>query len=381
MRNNQVAILDIGSSKITASIGERGVNKTFIIKGYSEINYEGFSDGVFFDLDELKKGIKTLIENIKTESKSQIDKIYVGVPGEFTKVVNKTCQISFNKKKKIVEEDVNALYDDNFKESNGKATLINRSSIYFEIDGYRRLADPVGQVSQVLKGRLSYILCDNYFVDAISSILNSLNIKKVEYVSSELAEALYFFEPEERDRTCLLLDVGYISTTFTIVQGDGIAYKQTFAYGGGYIVADLVQAFEIEPEIAEKLKRKVNLSLSTDRNDIYELDGGDYGFLVKDVNSAVLYSLDELCESVENAINQSKIEIPEYIPLSLTGGGISYIRGSKEHLSKRLNMVVNDVVSKIPYMNKPSQSSYLALMDLALEQVPKKKGFFQKLFS
>ena len=33
---NQVVVLDIGSSKVTALIGERGVNKTFLIKGFSE---------------------------------------------------------------------------------------------------------------------------------------------------------------------------------------------------------------------------------------------------------------------------------------------------------------------------------------------------------
>ena len=38
MKKNDVAILDFGSLGVTAMVGERGVNKTFVIKGESFFN-------------------------------------------------------------------------------------------------------------------------------------------------------------------------------------------------------------------------------------------------------------------------------------------------------------------------------------------------------
>ena len=61
--------------------------------------------------------------------------------------------------------------------------------------------------------------------------------------------------------------------------------------------------------------------------------------------------------------------IPEYVPLMVTGGGISYIRGAKEHVSGRLNTQVMIISPKVPLMDKPTESTILSLMDLALEQV------------
>ena len=73
--------------------------------------------------------------------------------------------------------------------------------------------------------------------------------------------------------------------------------------------------------------------------------------------------------------------IPDDIPYSLTGGGISYMRGAKEILSNKLNRQIEVVAPRIPQMEVPGWSSSLGLLNLALSiQEPQKKGFFSKLF-
>ena len=42
MQKKEVAVIDVGSSKVTAIIGERGINKTFLIKGRYSYEYDGF---------------------------------------------------------------------------------------------------------------------------------------------------------------------------------------------------------------------------------------------------------------------------------------------------------------------------------------------------
>ena len=113
----------------------------------------------------------------------------------------------------------------------------------------------------------------------------------------------------------------------------------------------------------------------------FSLDDEDFSFSVRRANDVVTEGLDEICEKIAGALDGSGIDFPEYVPVSLTGGGLSYMRGAREYLAKRLSRVVEIVHPALPHLNKPSQSSELGLLDLALSQKPKRTGFLKKLFS
>lgn len=367
MQKKQVAVIDVGSSAITAVVGERGINKTFIIKGRYSFEYDGFENGTFFDTENLKRVLFSAADCIIKASGGSLDTVYVGVPGDFTNVYVKDSQISFSKKKKITEEDVDVLFDAAFVMTSSKYTLINRSAIVYELDDFRRLANPVGSVSEILNGKLSFVLCSNYFIEAVKPALQAAGISKVECVSSALAQALYLIDAETRDRIAILADVGYITTTFTIIQGDGLMFQRSFPYGGGYITAALVEKFSVPFSVAESIKRKINLSQVVTGQEMIDGENGEY-YSVNEVKKTVIHSLETLCEDIADAWEKSGFIVPEYVPLMITGGGISYIRGAKEHLSGRLGTAVEIVAPKVPLMDKPTESTVLSLLDLALEQ-------------
>ena len=369
MHKKQVAILDVGSSKIRAVVGERGVNNTFIIKGDKSFKYEGFEDDKFFDVEEVKSTVLACGEYLKNVVRGGVDTVYVGVPSPFTQVLVRDCQISFDKKKKITEADIENLYDAGFVINSTKQTLINRSAIMYELNDYRRLSNPVGVSSEILRGKLSFILCNNYFIEIFNPALVACGFKKVEFVSTSLSEVLYLCDVESRCRMSLFVDVGYISSTFTIVQGDGIVYERSFNYGGGYITAALSQIFNVNFEDAENLKRKVNLSQITSGNvlEVLDDDNGRY-YNIGEIKQVISRSLDDFCEEISKCLEQILFVIPDYIPLRITGGGIAFIRGAKEHVANRLAMAVETVVPNVPLMDNPLESSCLSLLDIALQQ-------------
>ncbi|MBE5756835.1 MAG: hypothetical protein E7342_03440 [Clostridiales bacterium] len=374
MRRETAMVLDVGSLKITSLIGERGVNKTFIVRGQKDFEYEGFCDGEFFDVNSLELAIEKSVENLVQNAGQKVKTVFVGVPAEFTTVIQKDYQIALQKRRKITEEDVNRLFDESFSTNLDSYTLINRSSILFELDDFRRFADPVGEVSETLKGRLSFVLCKNYFIDKITPKLKSMGIDNIEYVSANLAQGLFLVEPETRDRVAILIDVGYISSSFSIIQGDGLVYQRAFSYGGGYITANLSEEFGVDFDIAESLKRKINICLDNSDDDNYEIINGEEGyyFIANKVNEIAVEALDNICAEIEKSVISSKFNIPSHIPVYVTGGGISYIRGAKEHIAKRISMNVEVIGPKVPLYNKPTNSSCLSVLDLALSQVSKR---------
>ncbi len=91
-----------------------------------------------------------------------------------------------------------------------------------------------------------------------------------------------------------------------------------------------------------------------------------YNFPVSSSNDVTRYVIDAIAEDFDKAILNSRVKLPHNVSVSITGGGISYIRGGAEYLSGRIEMPVNIVRPKTAYMSKPDDSSSLAVLNYAL---------------
>ncbi len=380
-----VAVLDFGSGKIDVLIGERGVNNTICINGMGECDYAGFADGEWFEPEQLGYAIGHAINNAETNSRTKIKRLYVGVPGEFTAVVCRDVNISLTKKRKVTEADVDMLHEqgDDFQ-NNPDYTVINVGPVYYTLDDERRLVQPVGMTSCKLGGHISYVLAENRFIHFIGKILEELGIESVEYVSSVLSETLLLFDDITRDQYVVLIDVGYITTSVAVGRGDGLLGLYNFSVGGGHITGDLAMAFSIPFAQAESLKRKVVLSLNASDADVYEVSDRDnrIPFPAKVVNEIVMERIKLIASTIEKCLAKCEYDYPDYIPYHLTGGGLSYLKGARDYLSKRLSKPVEIVSPSYPPFSRPHMSTGIGLMDMVLDQQPavKKKGFFARLF-
>ncbi len=381
-----VAILDFGSGKITVLIGRRGVNNTICISGMGECEYAGFSDGEFLEPDQLSYVIGRAITNAETNSRTNISHLYVGVPGEFTTSVCQDLSMSLGRKKAVTESDIDALFErGNTYGGHPDYTLINIQPIYYTLDDERRLIQPVGLKSNKLGGLVSYILAENGFVDFVDQIVNELNIESHEYVSSLLAETLFLFDDIKRDQYVVLIDCGYITTNVVVARGDGILQQFNFSLGGGHITGDLANYLNISFTQAEALKRKVVLSLDVGENDVYEINSGRdeaVTFQADIVNEIVMERIGSIAKTIAKSLNGCIYDFPDHIPYHLTGGGLAYIKGARDYISKVLGKEVEITAPSLPQFNRPHLSSSLGLLDMILDHSPavKKKGFFEKLF-
>ena len=204
-----------------------------------------------------------------------------------------------------------------------------------------------------------------------------------QYTSSVLAESLYLLEPEVRDRFAIIIDSGYITTSVALVRGDGILSLNAFSVGGGHITGDLSQCLNLKFNEAEKLKRKVVLSLDASEDDFYEtIVGGTITPVPsKMVNEIVESRLDMIAMTINKILHSININYPDYIPIYLTGGGLSYLKGAKDYLSKIMGKNLEVIAPPVPQLNSPHYSSVLGLLDIALtDEKSINKNFLQKGF-
>lgn len=367
---NSVAIVDIGSTSVVTMIGEHGVNNTFNISGKGEIFYAGFQNAEFLEPENLKLVIANSISNAEISSDKKVYEVYVGVPGEFCSCVTKSINLTFPKYKKITEFDVQNIFDTgNDFYTDPMFKVINKSVIYYEIDGSKRVIDPIGMKAKTVTGVVSFVLARKSFTNSLKSIFAELKIMVKGFISANLAEGLYLFDPKMRDKYSILVDVGYITTNVAIFRGNGLLFLNSFSMGGGYITADLLECLKISFAEAEKLKRKIILGWRAGPRDVYEIEGSDghiQTYSAAACNDIVSDRIEMICDYIQKCLDNCVYALPEFLPINFTGGGFNFIKGIKSVVSNKLKRKVNLVSPTYPNISSPDYSSEVGLMYLAL---------------
>lgn len=379
MWRKSVAVLDVRSSEISIVIGERGVNNTFVFKASKTEPYDGYEQGAFYDEEKLSDAVFRALTSVEQVCGKRIRDLYIGVPGMFCKIVPQSRDISFPQKRRIGKKELDALFESGNESMEGYRLIRATSVIYVTADN-RRYVDPEGLTTSSLSGVLSYCYADNYFIGVMEKIFSEMKIV-LHYLPMELAMASYLITPEVRGEYALFLDVGFLSTTLCVLLGNGVLAQQTYWVGKGQIAARLMDAFELPYEAALALLSKANLFAKSNagsmefvfRGDSYEIDTDKLVDTVKE-------GLDEICEEIGTFLEDCSGKELDNKPLYVSGEGLSDIRGSLEHISKRINRVCEMLSPDLPYYNKPSMSSRISLIDMAYED-HRKSGILYRLLN
>ena len=372
MLRDAVAVIDIGSSKISGVIGENGINKNYVIHAHSELPTLSLANepGVIDRPEEFRRVISDVLSTIRSSARANVGKVYFSVPGDFLEIRNKYLQMYLNRSKKLRASDVND-YLLTAKKSIAVSgyDYIASSGVQYFLDGKKKVTRLTGNVTSSIDGLTSFYFAKQRFTETVKEVLGTAGVKEVVFVPVPLAESLLLFNEAERFGFQILLDVGESVTTLSIIYGDGVLFNKSFDVGGGHISGILNNNLKLHDyELAKKIKRKLNLTLPHEYNGIYEVASGEkvYRFDQRKCNEAAEYVITELAAYIDDALKESDARIPPGLNISLTGGGISYMRGAKELLFNAIEIPINIVYPKVSYLSKPEETSKIAVLDYAL---------------
>ena len=361
-----VSVMDFGSSKITLLTAKSEVNNSFKLMSSVDIDYEGFGSGEFIEPNNLKNQIMQAINFAERELQCKLHNIFVGGPAEFCFTCEKTLVKTFPKKVKITSKIIDNLYlEDDEASPYTTHSVINKSPLFYIINEDNKTNDPVGQYATKIQAVTSYILVENNFKMQIGSILESLGIKNYDFLSNSLAEGVYLIDEHKRNEGAIIIDCGFITTSVGIVLGDGLKGLKSFSLGGGFITADLAKILDISYEEAEELKTQAIITLRPTGMDYYKLQNGKK-FGVKNVNEIILGRLDGICELIKKCLSSMDCELPNYIPLSFTGGGLNFFEGIQDYLRKEFMRPVELISPKALLYSRPDLASSISLLNMAI---------------
>lgn len=371
------AAIEFGTSKIVTLLAESGGFTRCEIIGSGTVPYAGYMDGQWNDPDGLIDAIEASIHAAEVEAKRRIRDIYVGVPCERIHVCTAVGDVDISAPDgRVSDVDIDNVMDAaadalNLAEMGGN--VLHRSPAWFAVDEGKHTMQPVGTRGSKLKALVSFILADPAFIEEVRGCLGELGITVNAFLAPAMGTAILLMSFDERDRTPILIDVGYLNTEVSVVEGDAITYHAVLPMGGGRIAAALAEALEIGMEEAEDIKRHYifmpdEFDAQKDPEVRFE-DGSVVTFPREFVKETVEAETDELIAMIDETLKDAADKVASRSQIYLTGGGLVNMRGSKEYLSEKLDRPVKIPVVRAARLNNPRFSSSLGLMDLVFDAV------------
>ncbi len=384
MAKRNVAVLDFGSNHIAVLIGEKSVNDTFSVKGYSKSFYAGFLDGEILEPDELEEVLCKTISTAESNAHTRITHLYVGAPAEFCVCEVCTKTIKFSRRKRITERDIQSIFNKtNDYYSNPTHKVLQTSAICFELDNGEQVIDAVGCVSSTLRATISFTLCERRFIGLVLKAIDKLRIHNIEFVCEPLAEALYLIEPRKRDNSVVLVDCGYLTTSVSVVVGDGIVHLRSFSLGGGHISQDIAEYLKIPFAVADSVKKQLLLTGKPANSEklVVSVKDNDVTIDTQECYEIATAKVRQIGKMIQKCLEDCSINDLETMSIYLTGGGISYLKGVTNVLESVLDQSVEIIGPDVPQMSEPVNSAILGLLDFALKKNKAESSFWIRIFS
>ena len=386
MANKPTAILDFGTSKILALMAEEISGQKLTITSVGMAQYDGYMNGAWNEPDKVTDAIAAAIGAMEEKVSAHVRRIYVGVPGEFVRIYVIEAKVSLQgADPKVTSEDVEKLQAQATEMlDKPSGAIIHRSPAWFRIDDGPKTLEPVDQKGSTLEGMISFVVADQFFISDVSKRLRQIGIEASGFFSSSVGEAIQLIPFEERDKTAVLVDVGYLSTEVMTVEGDAVIWQKVLPIGGAHITLDLTYGFHKPFELCEKVKRAYSFTDTKTRGiEVETEDGKSETFEGEKVSMIVEARVDELLEMIEDAIERSGIRLGRDSVYYFTGGGLMPMKDARIYITDKLNHNVREGKAKIDKL-KPTQiytsgSGLLELVFNALDMESEDEGFFGKI--
>ena len=383
------AVVDFGTSKIVTLVAESGSYHRCDIIGAGTVPYDGFMDGEWNAPTLVSQAIQDSIAEAEAQSHRRIREVYVGVPGEFSRVYVIETQVQLQgADPRVTPADVERVFIQATEEVQPlRGAIIHRSPAWFMVDEGKKTMEPVDMKGSTLRAMVSFIVADQFFLNDVSNRMAQLGLTVKGFYSTPMGEALLFLTPEDRDRTAVLVDVGYLSTEVMTVEGDALIFHKVLPVGGAHITLDLVTGLEAPMAQCEQIKR--GYVFNTSGEDKQEAAEGGEAFTHEQVARVLEPRVDEIAEMIQDCIDHSGVRLGSWSNIYLTGGGSAPMNGGRVYLSNQLGRAVRQPAAKTAKLNSPIYSSALGLVDLVFETLEsseeensllgKASSFFQKL--
>ena len=336
-RERYVVGLDVGTSRVTAVVGETHDDGTIDIVGLGTAESRGVKRGVVVNVDAAVDSIKKAIEEAELMAGVEIDSVHLALSGPHVKGFNSRGVVAVaGKNREITREDVTRAL------SAAKAvTLPNGREIVhvlpqdFVVDEQDGIANPVGMTGARLEVNVHIVTGAVSSTQNLVACVNRAGVSVTDTIIEQLAASESVVSQDEKDMGVALVDIGGGTADLAIFEKGSLWHTGVVAVAGDHFTNDIAVGLRTPVPDAEKVKRKSGCALSSmvDEDETIEVasvGGRKPRLMARRVLSEILQPrAEEIFHLIWDEIRRAGYETSINSGIVLTGGG-SMLEGMPE---------------------------------------------------
>jgi cell division protein FtsA len=255
-RNNILAAIDIGTTKIVTIAGRINDSGKLEIIGMHKTPSKGVKRGVVLNIEEAVGAIRTTVEEVQKQVGFPIDEAYVGIAGQH--ISSRQCRgyiLRDSYEEEITRGDTDRLLADMFKISiQPGEEIIHVIPQSFVVDNETGVKNPVGMFGKRLEGNYHIVIGQTSSARTIERCVNRVGINVKQMILEPLASSASVLTEDEFEAGVALVDIGGGTTDIAVYYDDIIKHTAVIPFGGNVITKDIMEGCSILSKHAELLK-------------------------------------------------------------------------------------------------------------------------------
>ncbi|MDM8161031.1 cell division protein FtsA [Labilibaculum sp. K2S] len=255
-KNNIIAAIDIGTTKIVAIMGEVDSDGRLRIIGMEKTVSRGVKRGVIHSIEDTIGAIREVVDRLTEKTNKDIYTVYVGIAGQHIRSIkNRQFKYIQNGIGEITKLDVEEIINENFRiPIEVGEQILHVIPQDYVVDKEAGIRNPIGMAGRRLDGNFNIIIGRTASARNIEKCVKEVGLEIEELVLEPLASSLAVLSDEEKEAGVVLVDIGGGTTDITVYFDGILRHTAVIPFGGDIVTRDIKEGCSVLIKQAEALK-------------------------------------------------------------------------------------------------------------------------------
>jgi len=255
-KDQLVAAIDIGTTKIVALIGRINENNRLEVMGMSKTVSKGVKRGVVLNIEETVNAIETTVTEAQKISGIKFKDVFVGIAGQHIKSIRTRGYINRDSyDDEITRDDITRLVTDMYKiPVEIGEEIIHVLPQNYIVDSETGVKNPIGMSGKRMEANFHIVIGQVASAKNIEKCIERVGLKVKQLILEPLASSDAVLTEDEKEAGVVLVDIGGGTTDVAVYYDDIIRHTAVIPFGGNVITRDIKEGCSILHRQAESLK-------------------------------------------------------------------------------------------------------------------------------
>lgn len=257
---SQLAVVDLGTSKITCIIATRGDEDASLrVVGVASVESKGVRKSQIVDIEDAIEAVTNAVESAERMAGLSIKEVWVSVSGLHIESQNSKGLVAVqNPDGEITSSDVTRVVEA------AKAVplppqreILHVIPRYFLVDNQEGIKDPVGMSGVRLEAEAHLITGSSVNLKNLARVMSEIGVETESVNFAGLASSISTLTETEKELGAVLLDIGGGTTSLCVYVEGALSHSAVIPVGAKNITNDIAIGLRVSLNTAEVIKRNL----------------------------------------------------------------------------------------------------------------------------